>query len=192
MDQRTSSPGMLVLLLSLLSASAMAEEKAKAGAPPPAPKPPAQLDQLKSFLGNWKCAGKQMATPMYGPEHAITGSASSKLEVDGFWQQITYEEKKSKEHPGLRLVGLWGYDLGGKRFIRAFGSSMGGWDSATSVGFNGDKMVWTGDLSSPAGRMPFRQTFTKKGDKEWSFRLELNPQGSWIPLSDVTCKASKK
>jgi hypothetical protein len=165
---------------------------AKPVAPPPPPKPAPQLEQLKFFLGNWKCAGKQLATPMYGPEHPFTGTASAKLESDGFWQQITYEEKKTPQHPGLKLVGLWGYDLGGKRFIRAFGSSMGGWDSATSVGFNADKMVWTGDLSSPAGRMPFRQTFTKKSDKEWSFRLELNVQGTWVPLSEVTCTAAGK
>ena len=188
MDPR--SLRVVVVGLSLLGLPAMAQEKA--AVPPPAPKPAPQLDQLKFFLGNWKCAGKQLATPMYGPEHAITGSASAKLEADGFWQQFVYEEKKTKEHPGLRLVGLWGYDSGGKRFIRSAGSSMGGWDSATSVGFNADKMVWTGDLSSPMGRMPFRQIFTKKSDKEWSFRLELNLQGAWVPLSEVACTASKK
>jgi hypothetical protein len=164
----------------------------KPGAPPPPAKPAAQLEQLKLFLGNWKCSGKQFATPMFGPEHGFTGSASGRLVADGFWQEFTYEEKKSKDHPGFLLVGLWGYDSGGKRFIRSAGSSVGGWDSATSVGFNADKMVWTGDLSSPAGRMPFRQTFTKKSEKEWSSRFELNTQGNWVPLSEVTCTAGKK
>jgi hypothetical protein len=180
----------VVVGLSLVGMPALAADKPSA--PPPPPKPAAQLDQLKLFLGNWKCSGKQFATPMFGPDHAFTGSASARMEADGFWQQWVYEEKKAKDHPGIRLVGLWGWDSGGKRFIRAAGSSLGGWDSATSVGFNGDKMVWTGDLSSPAGRMPFRQTFTKKSDKEWSFRLELNTQGAWVPLSEVTCTASKK
>jgi hypothetical protein len=187
----------VVVGLLLLAVPALADEKAAAppavkAAVPPAAKPPAQLEQLKLFLGKWKCAGKQLATPMFGPEHAFTGSASAAPAADGFWQQFNYEETKSKEHPGVKIVGLWGYDVGGKRFIRAAASSQSGWDSATSVGFNGDKMVWTGDLSGPMGRMPFRQTFTRKGDKEWSFRLELNPQGSWIPSSEVTCTAGKK
>jgi hypothetical protein len=177
----------VVVGLSLLALPAMAQEKAGAAPPKPAP----QLEQLKVFLGNWKCNGKQLATPMFGPEHAFTGSASARLEADGFWQQFIYEEKKSAQHPGLKLVGLWGYDAGGKRFIRAAGSSQGGWDSATSVGFNADKMVWTGDLSGPTGRMPFRQTFTKR-EKEWSFRLELNVQGTWVPLTEVSCTAGKK
>jgi hypothetical protein len=187
-----------VVGLSLLAVPALAQDKpaalpppAKPGAPPAPPRPAPQLDQLKLFLGNWKCAGKQLATPMFGPEHAITGTASARLEADGFWQQVTYEETKTKDHPGLKLVGLWGYDSAGKRFIRAFGGSMGEWDSATSVGFNADKMVWTGDLSGPMGRMPFRQTFTKKSDKEWSFRFEVNAQGNWVPSSEVTCTAAK-
>lgn len=180
----------LVLGLSLLALPALAQEKA--GAPAAPRKPAEQLEQLKLFLGNWKCTGKQMSTPMFGAEHTFTGTASARPEADGFWQQFVYEEKKSKEHPGLKLVGLWGYDAGGKRFIRAAGGTDGSWDSASSIGWNGDKMVWTGDLSGPAGRMPFRQTFTRKGDKEWSFRFELNPQGNWIPLSEVSCLRSGK
>jgi hypothetical protein len=205
MNQRTLRA--VVVGLSLVTLPALGQQKAaappaaKAAAPaaakpavspPPAAKPAAQLDQLKFFLGNWKCTGKQLATPMFGAEHPFTGVASARLESDGFWQQITYEEKKTPQHPGLKLVGLWGYDVGGKRFIRAFGGSNGSWDSATSVGFNADKMVWTGDLSSPTGRMPFRQTFTKKSDKEWSFRLELNVQGNWMPLNEVSCVAAGK
>jgi hypothetical protein len=188
MSHRISRSLIIGLGLALQALPAAAQDKADKAPPRPAP----QLEQLKLFVGNWKCAGKQLPSPMFGPEHAFTGAASAKPEVDGFWQQFSYEEKKSKEHPGLKLSGFWGYDTAGKRFIRGAGSNQGGWDSATSVGWNGDKMVWTGDLSGPAGRMPFRQTFTRKGDKEWSFRLELNLQGQWVPLTDVTCTAAGK
>jgi hypothetical protein len=40
--------------------------------------------------------------------------------------------------------------------------------------------------------MPFRQIFTKKSEKEWSFRFELNVQGAWVPLTEVSCTAGKK
>jgi hypothetical protein len=194
MNQRTLRRMVVGLSLSLLAWPALAQDKAEKAAPAAAaaPKPAAQLDQLKLFLGNWKCTGKQLATPMFGPEHAFTATAFAKPEVDGFWQQFSYEEKKTKEHRGLKVLGLWGYDVAGKRFIRSAGGNDGSWDSATSVGFVGDKMTWTGDMSGPAGRMPFRQAFVKKNDKEWTFRLELNVQGNWVPLSDVACIASKK
>ena len=172
-----------VIGLLLLAGPARAEEK-------PAPKPAEQLGQMKIFLGSWKCTGKQLATPMFGPEHTFTAQAAGKLDIDGFWQQFIYEEKKSAQHPGFKLVGLWGWDQGGKRFIRAAGSNQGGWDSASSIGWSGDKMIWTGDLSGPHGRLPFRQTFTRHGDKDWGFRFEVNPQGAWVPVSEVSCVAA--
>ena len=122
-------------------------------------------------------------------EHAIKGSAEAKLEVDNFWQSFTYEEKKTKEHPGLKVKGLWGYDQGSKRYVRAAAGNHGEWDTASAPGWEGDKLVWTGELSGPMGRIPFHHTFTKKSDKEWAHVLELRvPDGKWVPAEEVTCK----
>jgi hypothetical protein len=161
---------------------------AKPVAPPP-PKPAPELDAFKLFLGKWKCEGKAMASPMTGPEHAIKASAEGKLEVDNFWQSFSYEEKKSKEHPGLKVKGLWGYDQGSKRFVRAAIGNHGEWDTASAPGWEGDKLIWTGELSGPMGRIPFHHTFTKKSDKEWMHVLEVRgPDGKWAQTEEVTCK----
>jgi hypothetical protein len=158
-------------------------------APPPPPKPSVELDTFKFFLGKWKCDGKAFASPMSPTEHAVKGSAEAKLIVDNFWQSFTYEEKKTKEHPGLKLNGLWGYDQGAKRYVRAAAGNMGEWDTASAPGWEGDKLVWTGELSGPMGRVPFHHTFTKKSDKEWTHVLELRlPDGKWVPVEDITCK----
>jgi hypothetical protein len=122
-------------------------------------------------------------------EHAVKGSAEAKLIVDNFWQSFTYEEKKTKEHPGLKVNGIWGFDQGSKRYVRAAGGNQGEWDNASAPGWEGDKLVWTGELSGPLGRVPFHHTFTKKSDKEWTHVLELRmPDGKWAPAEDVTCK----
>ena len=126
--------------------------------PPPPPKPAAELDTFKFFLGKWKCDGKAFASPMSPTEHAVKGSAEAKLEVDNFWQSFTYEEKKTKEHPGLKVNGCWGYDQGAKRFVRAAVGNHGEWDTASAPGWEGDKLVWTGELSGPMGRVPFHHT----------------------------------
>jgi hypothetical protein len=136
--------------------------------PPPAPKPAAELDTFKFFLGRWKCDGKAFASPMSPTEHAVKGTAESKLEVDNFWQSFNYEEKKTKEHPGLKLKGLWGFDQGSKRFVRAAIGNHGEWDTASAPGWEGDKLIWTGEMSGAQGRIAFHHTFTKKGDKEWT------------------------
>lgn len=156
---------------------------------PPAPKPAPELDTFKFFLGRWKCDGKAFVSPMSPSEHAVKGTAEGKLEVDNFWQSFNYEEKKTKEHPGLKLKGLWGFDQGAKRFVRAVIGNHGEWDTASAPGWDGDKLVWTGELSGAQGRMPFRHTFTKKSDKEWAHLLELRlPDGKWLPAEDLTCK----
>jgi hypothetical protein len=173
------------------AAPAAAAPAAKPAAPPapPAPKPAPELDTFKFFLGKWKCEGKQMASPMFGPEHAIKGSAEGKLVVDNFWQSFTYEEKKTKEHPGLKVMGLWGYDQGSKRFVRSAVGNHGDWDTASAPGWEGDKLIWTGEISGPMGRIPFHHTFTKKSDKEWTHALELRgPDGKWTETEQVTCK----
>jgi hypothetical protein len=157
--------------------------------PPPPPKPAAELDTFKVFLGKWRCDGKQFASAIFGPEHPIKASAEAKPESDGFWQTFLYEEKKTKEHPGLKVRGLWGFDQGAKRFVRVGAGNHGEWDTASAPGWEGDKLVWTGELSGAMGRMPFHHTFTKKGDKEWTHVLEVRgPDGKWSPTSEITCK----
>ncbi len=156
---------------------------------PPAPKPAPELDTLKVFLGRWKCEGKAAASPMFGPEHAIKASAEAKLESDNFWQSFTYEEKKTKEHPGLKMKGLWGYDQGSKRYVRAAAGSHGEWDTASAPGWEGEKLTWTGELSGPMGRVPFHHIFAKKSDKEWVQVFEVRgPDGKWFQTEEVTCK----
>jgi hypothetical protein len=157
--------------------------------PPPPPKPAQELETFKFFLGKWKCDGKAFAGPMSPTEHAVKGSAEAKLVVDKFWQSFTYEEKKTKEHPGLMVNGFWGFDQGAKRYVRAAVANHGEWDTASAPGWEGDKLVWTGELSGPMGRLLFYHMFTKKSDKEWTHVLEGRmPDGKWIPLEDVTCK----
>src|SRR5262245_27941603 len=176
------------------AAPAGAKPGAPAAAPPAAslaapPKPAAELDQLKFFLGRWKCDGKAFASPMSPTEHGFKGSAEAKLEADNFWQSFTYEEKKTKEHPGLKVKGLWGFDQGSKRFVRAAVANHGEWDTASAPGWEGDNLIWTGEMSGSMGRFAFHHRFTKKGDKEWVHFLEIRtPDGKWAPAEEVTCK----
>jgi hypothetical protein len=166
-----------------------AAKPAAPATPPPAPKPAPELDAMKLFTGKWKCDGKAFPGPMSPVEHAVKATAEGKLEVDNFWASFNYEEKKTKEHPGLKVKGWWGYDQGSKRFVRAAIANHGEWDTGSAPGWEGDKLVWTGELSGPLGRIPFRHTFTKKSDKEWMHFLEIRlPDGKWVPSEEITCK----
>ena len=112
---------------------------APADAKPPVPKPAPELETFKPFLGRWRCDGKMFASPLALTEHGVTGTAEGKPEADGFWQSFAYEEKKTKEHPGLKLKGFWGFDQGVKRFVRAAVGNHGEWDTGSSTGWEGQQ-----------------------------------------------------
>jgi len=132
---------------------------------------------------------KAFPGPMSPTEHAFKATAEGKLIVDNFWQSFAYEEKKSKDHPGLKVNGMWGFDQGSKRYVRSGAGNHGEWDTGSAPGWEGDKLVWTGELSGPMGRMPYHHTFTKKSDKEWMHVFEIRmPDGKWAPTGEVTCK----
>jgi len=168
--------------------AAPAAAPAAAAVMPPA-KPAPELDQLKFLMGKWRCDGKQFGSPLFGPEHTFKATAENKSAVDNFWDQYTYEEKKSKDHHGVKVSGFWGWDQGAKKLVRVGASNAGDWDVGSAPGLEGDKIVWTGDFSGAAGRMGYRHTFTKKSDKEWSHTLEIkDPSGKLVPVSEVDCK----
>src|SRR5215470_3095626 len=67
--------------------AAAAQPKPMEGPPKPAP----EMKQLDLFLGNWKCEGKMMASPM-GKEHAIKSTVTGKADLDGFWVVVRVDE----------------------------------------------------------------------------------------------------
>ena len=139
--------------------------------------------------GRWRCVGVQFASARYGPEHRFVATAESKAAVDGFWDQFTYEEMRSKEHHGYKAQGLWGWDQNGKRLVRAAATNVGDWDTGAAPGLEGDRIVWSGEVAGALGRTPYRHTITKKTDREWSQILELkDPTGRYTPINEVTCK----
>jgi hypothetical protein len=188
------SAGLAIAIWSLSGSAALAQAKpapaepaADAAAGPP--KPPPQLEQLKFFAGTWHCEGKGFASPFAAAEHPLKATVTVKWTLNDFWQTFAYEEKKTKEHPGAaKVAGTWGWDAGGKRFVRADADAFGGWFTATSTGWAGDQLVWVGDLSTRKGMLSARHAFTKKSDKEFEHAFEMTVAGKNTPVFAATCK----
>jgi hypothetical protein len=66
--------------------------------------------------------------------------------------------------------------------------NMGGWQSAAAPGWEGDKLVFAGELSLAGQRMPFRHTLGKKGERELLSTRELKMGKDWITLGTDTCR----
>ncbi len=174
-------------------ADAKMEKKADAPAGAPAmtaPTPdPMVAQQLKFFEGNWKCEGKQNDTPMM-KGHAFKAKMTVKSDLGGFFQNVRWEESKSKDSPTPVSVQIYsGYDAGKKSIVRTDVDSMGSIAHFTSTGWAGDSMVFDGQMMGAMGRMAAKHTFTKKGEKEVSASLDLTgPDGKAMTVREWTCK----
>ena len=159
-----------------------------AAATPPAPKPAAELDQLKVFEGSWRCDGKQPAGP-FGPEQEYKSTFKGKKDIDKFWIAIEYDQKKSKAHPmPIKARGFLGYDPAAKKYVTIGADNTGGWISESSPGWEGDKLVFSGDGSMGGQKVSFRETYTKKGEKELNWTGEMKMGKDWIAVGNDSCK----
>ena len=161
---------------------------APAAPPAPAPKPAAELDQLKMFEGTWKCDGKQPAGPM-GPEQIYKSSFKGKKDVDNFWLAFEYTQKKSKVHAmPISAKGYLGYDPAAKKYVTLGVDNMGGSVTESSPGWEADKLTFVGDGQMGGQKISFRETYTKKSDKEMVWSGEMKMGKDWIPVGTDTCK----
>jgi len=162
---------------------------AAAAAPAPAaPKPAAELDQLKLFEGSWRCEGKQPAGP-FGPEQDYKSSFKAKKDIDNFWIAIEYDQKKSKAHPmPIKARGFLGYDPTSKKYVTIGADNTGGWINESSPGWEADKLVFTGDGLAGGQKVSFRETYTKKSDKEMTWSGEMKMGKDWVAIGTDSCK----
>jgi hypothetical protein len=164
--------------------------KAEAGKPMGPPPVPKEMDELKWFVGDWKCSGEAPG-PEPGKTHKSTSENVVKPDLGGYWLAVKHHEPKSKDNPmEFTAMGWWGYDSLAKQFTGLFAGTYGAWETRTSKGWEGDTFVWTGKLHDVMGipEAPLKHSFTKKGDKEGTEKFEVQVGGKWMTLGDNTCK----
>jgi hypothetical protein len=103
-------------------------------------------------------------------------------------------EGESKAQAGpmkMTFKGVNGYDPMAKKFTRDDFDSMGAHTEMTSAGWEGDKLVFSGEGMMMGQKTKFRHTMTKKTDAEFASTMEMaGPDGKWKPMFDDVCKKS--
>src|SRR6266849_4878612 len=166
---------------------AVPADKPGASNPAPVPKPAPELAQLKYFLGTWHCEGNVPASPM-GPAHKSRATVVTRLDLGGFWYSGTVREEKAADNPHP-LSGMFHetYDAAKKQFVMLWVDNFGVWSTETSTGWDGDKIVYSGEAAMGGERVPVRDTFAKKGEAELVHSYEMTMSGQKI-AGDETCK----
>lgn len=155
--------------------------------PDQAPPPAAELGQLKPLDGKWTCTGKTLETP-YGTAHTISATMENKSDLNGYWRLWRYTEKKTKDNPTPYVMASFvGFDPQQKVLVRTDVDGLGMITHLSTKGWDGDKIVFEGAVG-PA-KVPFRETLTKKSDKQITGLQEMKgADGNWIALAETTCK----
>lgn len=179
------------------SAQAATEKKeAKPAAKPAAPaaqgpKAPAEMSQLKAFDGSWQCKGEMAPGPGQPPVKS-TSSVKSHADLGGFWQVGTVKGAMPGMPPFEGRFHMT-YDGGSKQFVMVWLDNMGGWAQQTAPGWDGDKIVFTGEGVMGGQKMTGRDTFAKKSDGTLVHTAEMQKDGNWTSMGEETChKAAAK
>ena len=149
-----------------------------------APVPPPELQQFRPFVGTSSCLSQVEESPL-GPAHQARGSLTARRDRRAFWLQIRYQD------PDGASEERWSWDPGLKKFVALLWDSFGGYGQGTSPGWEGDNLVWTGEVSMNVQKMPYRQTFTRAKDGSISESWEMQMNGAWTKLTSGTCKRPK-
>lgn len=141
--------------------------------------PIAAMDQLAPFAGDWSCETREK-----GATAVSKSRAHFAPDWSGAWQTVR-DEVLDGGKPVDGSHGSWGYNPRTQTFVRLFTMRAGSWETATSPGFVGDRMVWTGE-SHGRDVFKFRHTFVRKGDRRFEAVYEVTDGPRWDRGSSFT------
>ena len=181
-----------VLIAACLSAAANRVGGEEPGKPKmdQAPKAPQQLGEaFKFFDGPWKCVTKFAEGAMGPGSPAVTVNTTVrfKKDLDGWFYRGDYEAPKTKSMPSIKGDLRISYQPGAQVFVMTSHDNTGAVEYATSPGFRGDSIAFTGEAYMMGQKMAVRETMTKRG-KECSHTTEIDRGKGFEAVGEDSCK----
>jgi hypothetical protein len=149
------------------------------------PKPAPEMAQLRFFEGSWNCTGTMSPSP-FGPGGTMKSTVRTHSALGGFWESGVVKGTS----PGLPpFEGMFHmtWDPGAKRHLMFWVDNMGGWAQSTAPGWEGDKIVFSGDSYMAGKKYATRDTFAKGAAGALKHSWEMQADGKWSPLGEETC-----
>jgi len=149
---------------------------------------PDQLSVEKWFVGEWICEGEQHASPK-AVAVQFTDKFTFKMALDGSWLTYHIDQTKGPLRGKRTLVGWGTWDANAKVHVRRDMNIGGSRVDVTAPGWDGDKLVFTGDMIANDEKLPIRQTFTKKGDAAYDCTLVVTgAEGKAMEWEEESCQ----
>jgi hypothetical protein len=177
----------LALVVAPAAGSNAQEKKAQKPAGTMAvPKPPAEMSNLVFFAGHWTCSGEGAMEPG-GPMMKMTSTVTSNADLGGFWQSGAVKGTTVGMPPFHGMFHMT-YDPGAKDYVMLWVDDMGGWSQMRSPGWQGDKIVFTGESTMGGKRMTARDTFTKGAGGSLVHLGEMQAGSGYTKMVEETCR----
>jgi hypothetical protein len=121
------------------------------------------------------------------PAVKLASTVVIKKDLGGFAWRGEYTSKKTKEMPAFVGTFFLGYQPADKLYTLTSADSMGGAELATSSGFEGDRITFTGDAFYLGRKIKVRETMIK-GEKKAGHTLEIDTGSGFQPAGEDACK----
>jgi len=142
------------------------------------PKPTPAHDRLKKFIGRWRGTETLSPSPWDPEGGTATGIVENKLILDGFAVVQEYAQMRG-DVVGFRGHGVITYNGREQCYTMHWFDSMGMPPNFYKGNFEGDVLKLTNRF--PQGFS--RAAWQFGGEKEYSFRMEVSPDGEkWAPM----------
>jgi len=129
------------------------------------------MAKLTSIIqpGAYTCQGR---SSMMGREHPVQGTARVAPGLNGFWQTVVYEERKTPDNPNpVSTEERFSFDQSTGQFVRVAVDNMGGHSTMSAPAGEGNRLMFSGEDTMGGRRTPGRFTITQVSPREVNVTL---------------------
>jgi hypothetical protein len=136
--------------------------------PPTAP--PAALDNLKLLAGTWHCVSRDPGDPR---DTGLPSKLVIEPDYDGWWQTLRDDFADKRGYHAA-----WGFDAERQQIIVLGREPLGAWFELAARGWQGDHIVFSGEMHSGLSTRPMRWTI-RRAANEIVQTFEKEVDGAW-------------
>ncbi|MDQ0772795.1 hypothetical protein QF026_001261 [Streptomyces aurantiacus] len=146
--------------------------------------PVSRMSELSFFSGRWRGTGTFFLSASGNPKPIIM-EIQNGTGYDGFWSTTHTTERKTAENPDpLTAVYLWGYDPDQDVFVAEWFDSRGGRATQRSLGWDGNRFVFLGTMTSGGSTFTLRDTFVRHDKNSYHHIGEADFGSGWVAVDE--------
>lgn len=144
--------------------------------------PPAELDRLDYFEGNWRCQQPAESEPASG---VFTWNVTRDL--NDFWYLANAVQPVPDGRP-INSQEFLGYNTASNKLVRSVVVGNGNSYNMTADDWSDDKLIWSGEITMQGVSQPLRQEIVvRDSPNKFTATYFVREAETWQPVVNETC-----